>query len=262
MKRLVIISDLHCGHVLGLTHPDFEKKPDVRSKAWPVYKQRRTCWRFIERKAEELQPVDVLLVNGDAIEGKGEKSGGTELLESDRTEQVEMAAAAIELFKAGAVILSHGTPFHVGVDEDWENLVATHKSVNAIDISSHGYLEIEGVLFEHRHFVSRSIIPHGRFTSIARERMWNVLWAERDEYPKADVLIRSHVHYHVFCGESGWLAMTTPSLQNYGTKFGERKMSGTVDYGFVHFDIGGREDYGWKSHILRFKRPRRHIVKV
>ena len=84
------------------------------------------------------------------------------------------------------------------------------------------------------------------------KRLVNGLWAARGEYPLADVIIRSHVHYHNFCGGSDWLAMTTPALQGYGSKYGARRCTGLVDVGMVHFDIWSKERWEWKAEILRF----------
>ena len=45
--------------------------------------------------------------------------------------------------------------------------------------------------------------------------------------------------------------MTTPGLQGYGSKFGARIMSGTVDIGLVHFDVYGPNQYDWDKHLWR-----------
>ena len=99
-----------------------------------------------------------------------------------------------------------------------------------------------------KHHVGSSQIPHGRHTAVARDRLQNVLWAEHDEQPKANIIIRSHVHYFSFCGGSNWLAMTTPAMQGYGSKFGARRMSAPVDVGLIHFDIDEEGGYQWQAH--------------
>jgi hypothetical protein len=88
MKRVLIMSDLHCGHRVGLTPPDWQYRPGVRSK-WRKIQQ--ACWNWYANEIEEAGPFDVVIVNGDAIDGRGERSGGTELLTTDRHEQVEIA---------------------------------------------------------------------------------------------------------------------------------------------------------------------------
>ena len=257
-KRVVVISDLHCGHVVGLTHPDFNPSYPRGSERFKLAVRRRELYKFYTDRMEKLQPIDILIVNGDAIDGKGPRSGSTELLTTDRDEQVEMAAVAIREAKAGQIYISYGTPYHTGKEEDWEDLVA--KEVKADKIGSHDWLDVNGLILDYRHHVGSSSIPHGRHTAPARERLWNVLWAEWDEYPKSDVLIRSHVHYLSYNGAFGWLVLTTPALQGMGSKYGARRMSGTVDFGLVHFDIRGKGDFSWDYHILKPRRSRQHVI--
>jgi hypothetical protein len=254
-RRVVIMSDCHCGHVVGLTHPDFN--PNYKDKELAqLTRARASYWNFYKDTIAALQPVGVLIVNGDCIDGKGQKSGGTELITSDELEQCRMAEAAIEECHAGAVYLSYGTPYHCGDLRDFEDVIA--KSVKAEKIGSHDWLNVNGLVFDYRHFTSGSIIPHGRHTAIARDRLWSVLWND-EGYPRADVILRSHVHYHDYAGGRGWLAMTTPALQGLGTKFGSRRMSGTIDFGLVSFDVVSKDDFTWRSHILR---PSQHRALV
>jgi len=248
-KRVLVMSDLHCGHRVGLTHPGFDRdtEPEREAIAWNM---RRVIWDWFTSTTDSMGKIDVLIVNGDAVDGKGKASGGTELLTTDRNDQVEMAVAAINYIGAGAVFMSYGTPYHTGKMEDWEDAVA-REAKRVEKIGGEDTIEINGLNINYRHYVGSSSIPHGRHTAVAKEKMWNALWGERGEYPAADVVVRSHVHYHAFCGGAGWLAMTTPSLQGYGTKFGGRRMSGTVDIGMVVFNIDKSGGYSWKPVLLR-----------
>lgn len=250
MTRLVIVSDFHSGHEVGLTHPDFNPTYRHGSVAQKLSDIRTENWKWYAKTVKSLQPINVLLVNGDCIDGKGEKSGGTELLTADRDEQCEIAQANIEACEAEQVFMSYGSNYHTGVSEDFENKIA--KAVKAVKIGGQDWIEIGGVVINYRHHTGSSAIPHGRFTPIAREHLWSLLWAERGEYPRADILIRSHVHYHIFMGGQGWLAMTTPALQGYGSKYGSRRCVGTVDFGLVYFDIE-KGSYRWEARIARRK---------
>ena len=247
-KRVVCISDQHSGHIVGLTPPgwDAEMKHAQLQKA---YSMRRVIWEFYAKTVKELQPIDVMVCNGDLIEGKNERQGGTELICADRLEQADMAAEAILFAKPKTVLVAYGTGYHTGRDEDVE--VAVAKATNALKIGSRDDIDVNGCILNYRHFISGSQVPHGRFTALAREQLWNLLWAERGEYPKANIIVRSHVHYHGFVGGPGWLAMTLPALQGYGSKYGARIMSGLVDIGLVSFDIRGPDDYDWRPHLCR-----------
>jgi len=265
MKRTLIISDTHSGHLVGLTHPGWwveEKDIEAsRTKRNKYANTQRQCWKFYEDGIKKLGPFDVVLMNGDAIDGKGDRSGGTEQITTDREEQAEMAVAAIRpaLSKKTRLVMTYGTAYHTGKDEDWESLVAS--DLGAVKIGSHEWVDVEGVIFDMKHHVASSSVPHGRHTAAARERLWNVLWAERQLQPKADVIVRSHVHYYDFCGGANWLGLTTPALQGMGTKYGGRVCSGTVDFGFLVFECS-KGEYTWTKHIAEIQSQKATAIKL
>ena len=47
------------------------------------------------------------------------------------------------------------------------------------------------------------------------------------------------------------MVIGTPALQGYGSKYGKRICSGTVDFGFIHMDIDEKGRLSWEPHILR-----------
>jgi hypothetical protein len=256
----MVIADLHCGHDVGLTPPDWDKRPgEAYSRADTLYRHRRRLWNTYAKWCKELAP-DILIVNGDAVDGKGEKSGGTEQLTTDRVEQVDMAAACIEETKAKRIVMSYGTSYHSGSLEDWEDLVA--KQVEAEKIGSEDSIYVYGTIINYRHHASRSSIPHGRGTPLSKTRFWNMIWAERGEYPKADILLRSHVHYFAFVGEADWLVVSTPALQGYGSKYGSRRMDGTVDFGIIYIDVNKKGEWAWHHRIRRFKNKHSFALEV
>jgi len=250
-KRVVILSDFHCGHMVGLTPPSWHDIPSETAdeNRRKLSDFRRNAFKIFYKKIKELQPIDVLLVNADCIDGRGDRSGSTELLTSDRDRQCDMASELIKCTKAKNIVMTYGTPYHTGALEDFEDSIA--KEVNANKIGGHEWVNVNGLVFDMKHKVASSGVPHGRCTAIAKEKLWNTLWSEREESPKSDIVIRSHVHYHNFCGSSDWLAMTTPALQGPGSKYGIRQCSGTVDFGFLHFDVNPSGSFSWESHITR-----------
>lgn len=253
MKRIVAISDLHCGHLVGLTPP-----------AWWVSKGRsRTLravqeemWKFYEATLAALQPIDALLVLGDCIDGAGAKSGGTEELTTDHEEQCGMAATCIREAKAKTIVMVHGTPYHVGRGgEAHERQIAIEVGAT---IGGHEWAEAHGVVFDLKHKVGGSQIEHGRHTAIARERLANLLWHDRELAPRANILLRGHVHYHAGAFGPGWVGMTMPALQGPGSKFGVEQCSGLVHFGLLSFDIQPTGDFQWHAHLLpvRSAKPR------
>jgi len=256
-KRVVAIADMHCGHYVGITPPQFQisaaefdddDNPRI-AKHWRKIEQAQDrTWLEYMALVKKLRPVDCLCVVGDCIDGKGYKSGGSEQITSDRDMQCEMASMSIRRWKADKIAMVRGTPYHVGASEAWENEVADR--VGADQISGHNWITVNGVVFDLKHKVSASSVPHGRHTAIARQRLWNLLWAERGIYPKADILLRGHVHYHSFCGGPGWLAVTLPALEGPGSKFGVEQCDGVVDWGVVSFNVYDDGSYTWQDHSV------------
>jgi hypothetical protein len=237
MKRIVIVSDFHCGHKFGLTPPGWwasEQTPDERLKKHKEFQ--RDLWDFYASKIEMLKPIHTLVVNGDAIEGKGEKTGGTELVTSDRFEQIRMAAKAIELAEAKRIRVTYGTGFHTGREEDFEKLLREFVSNEDVKVEGHLFLDVDGCIFDIKHKVARSIIPHGRVTALIRAVLWNGIWSLLGRQPEARFIVRSHVHYYEAWKNARHEAVITPAFQ-YNTIYGIRECEGTVDLGLVYFDV-------------------------
>ena len=244
--RLLAMSDTHCGHELGLTPPKHDPGPRLTPTR---YRMRREIWDWWEPRAKALKP-DVVIFNGDAIDGKGQSSAASELIYTDRNDQVEMATDILKgIGGKPEIYMAYGTAYHTGKGEDWEDRVAAN--VGAIKIGSEDDIDIRGTVFNYKHHLGRSSVPSGRTSAVLKDALWNQIWADRGEYARADVILRSHVHYHTFAGDSDILALTLPALQGYGTKFGGRRMSGVVDVGYIIFDVYGPNEYKWDSHIWR-----------
>ncbi len=260
MKRLVVISDLHCGHRSGLTPPTLHYDPDCldhdRQKFADIQQK---LWAFYTETVKQLMPIDILVVNGDAIDGKGDKSGGTEQLELDLGKQVDIATECIELVKAKKIIIIAGTPYHVGSDSDYERDLAD--KVDACKFGGEEYVDINGLMFNFRHRISRSSIPHGRFTMLGKEQLWKMIASEVYGWPKADVVVRSHAHYYVQSEHLNQLGFITPALQLH-TKYGVRQATGLVDIGLISFDIENKEKYSWERHLLNLASVPPAVVKL
>jgi len=188
-KRLLAIGDFHCGHEVGLTPPQWNPVlgPDDRDHAY-----RETLYNYFSRFVDLLRPIDIVVANGDLIDGRGEKSGGTELLTPNRLHQINMAADILQGINAPSLYITRGTDYHVGNYESFENIIADKLPVQRIgDVIN---LRVNKTLFNFRHHIGGSQTPVGTATALTREMAWNDLWAAREGFPDADVVVRSHVH--------------------------------------------------------------------
>lgn len=262
-KRFLTVGDLHCGHRVGLTPPEF----DYAVEDDRYYRVRRELWNAYADAVDAIQPIDIMLVNGDCCDGKGQKSGATELIRTDMNSQVAMAQSCILYAKPKKIVMTYGTGYHVSPGgEDWEKVLADRLTAQLgyeVTIGAHEWYDINGTVFDCKHKVGSSSVPYGRGTPISKDRFWNLVWAEFDEQPKADVLIRSHTHAAKVDGEPGtYMAYILPALQGQGSKFGGRVCQGTVHFGIMWFDCyeGGGYRPNWK--IIRVLSQRREAVKL
>jgi len=263
-KKIAVLSDFHCGHRVGLTPTGWLPEKDENGEI-PLWAQiNKAHWTWYAREIARNGPYDIIFVNGDLVDGKGKKSGSTELLAPDMEDQADMATKIIRMVpktKNCKIVITRGTPYHVSSSdgEDWENVIAERVGATVTD---HAWIEVEGIVFDLKHHPAGSSgLPHGRHTGVAKDRLWNQILAAEGEQTKADVVIRSHVHYHNFAGGPDWIAMTTPALQGAGSKFGARRCSGKVDFGFITFTVD-KGTFSWKQHIAKLVEQKAPLLKL
>jgi len=247
LKRVLVISDPHHGHRGGLTPPSWQYSKDAEEDARSKYGYLQSVvWEWFKKSIDEIGPVDLLVCNGDSIDGRGERSGSTELITVDRREQCEIAAECINIIERKKLLLIRGTPYHTGNEEDWEDVLAG--MVNATDIGSHEWVDADGVIMDFKHKIGSSAVPYGRLTAPGRDALWNMLWAERGIQPESRVIVRSHVHYFAYGGDANRLWLTTPCLQAW-SKYGTAQCSGTIDIGMILFECD-KGAYTWRPILL------------
>jgi len=256
----VPIADPHCGARSGLTPPKYQWPSiggtDQRNR-WGRF-QKEGWERYLEIVDRIAPPIDVLFMMGDGIDGRGEQSGGRELITPNRNEQVEIAYECLKVWEARKVICITGTAYHTGRLEDFETNLA--KDLGG-ELHSHPFVKVEGVTFDLKHKIGRSGIPHGQGTTIAKERLWNTQWwIDGEGQPLADIVLRAHIHKFHFDGGANWLAMSLPCLQG-ATIYGSREVSGTVDWGLIEFSVDAGE-YEWTKHIVHLKGFKQEVIHV
>jgi len=156
--------------------------------------------------------------------------------------------------------LSHNTPAHTGREEDWEDVIDS--LIEGSAIGSHSWFDINGKIFDVKHKVGSSQIPHGRLTPLAREILWNRQWAGRGEQPRADVLLRAHNHYFEQLDHDDCLGFNMPCLQGFGSKYGSRECSGTIDMGILVFDVYDNGEIKWHKRTIRGKSQVAKVEKL
>ena len=241
--RVLFTGDWHCGHETGLVPPSWQynlnnKKRKIKAKI------QREIWNYFYNSIKEInkeKQIDVIIGNGDMIDGRGYRSGSTELVTVDRLQQADMAIECLNIINADKIYLTYGTPYHTGDAEDFEDYIA--EAFDNAEISDELYVEINGKVIDAKHKVGNTSVPYSKATQISKQLLMSDLRAIKLDTRRVDILTRAHVHKYVEYRDAEHIAFTTPALQ-VGSKFGKRQCDGMIDVGMIVVDIydDGRVD--------------------
>ena len=264
-KRILVMADNHSGHQTGLTPPDYwlpvvaKPKSDSARRANKFAALQREVWRWYTDTIKSLGKIDYVFHLGDNIDGRGEKSGGTELLTMDINRQIEMAAVCLQATGCKDIFMVYGTPYHVAPGySDMEDAIA--KEVKARKIGSREKIRVLNTVFDLRHKVGKSSIPHGQGTLLEKQRLWDLVWEARGIQERANVYLRGHIHDYKGVIDSDYLVLSCPGLE-WSTKYGSREVDGIVSIGLIDFTVD-EEGYTWRSHIASLAEQRVQTIRA
>ncbi len=253
ITTVLVLSDLHVGSAYGLMPEDFKLSTGSICALNQGQKYLMRCW---EHALEQLpNKIDVLVTNGDLIEGQSLKDEGRGLSEIDPGFQVR---AAVQLLKPLAkrckqIWATRGSQYHVGKGGGREEAIADAlgaQSFNGWKATPWLRLEIGGLLFDISH--RQSVTIAYRSMPMEREIRFALEAAARRGERAPDVIVRSHAHFGYACFEDGKrYAISTPSF-----KFMDAYILGSISpnrampwsLGMVLLQILDKEEQG---HRLR-----------
>jgi hypothetical protein len=262
--KIFIASDTHCGHDVGLTTPEFNWKPSERASRaeHKAYEFRVKGWEWFSKEVEKFGPFDEAIWNGDIVDGSGDSSGGTE--DQELPVQVEMAVAVVNFVNSRVNHFNRGTPYHTGkMKTTWEDMVCG--MCKGATIGDEGHYKFNGLSVTAKHKIGNSSSPVSRYTALGSAAIKQLLWAETGQQPKANLIIRSHIHR---CSEVSDPAMNkavwvTPALQGLGSVYGARNVDGLpVHFGFLVLHVEDENNWGIDAHIASLELQKALVYEV
>jgi hypothetical protein len=261
--RVLIAADTHCGHDVGLTPPGFNEIPPERapSYAHKHYRWRTLAWEWWTSTLVKAGPFDVAIWNGDLTDGRGEKSDGQE--DTSLPMQVEMGVEVVKSAGIKENMFTRGTGYHVGTGpQTWEDAICS--AVHGSEIGNEGHYSFKGLQVAAKHFIGSSASPASRYTALSNAQVKQILWAETGQQPKANLIVRSHIHrcYGVSEPERNRAAWTTPALQGLGSVYGTRGIDGLpVHFGFIVLRVASVDDWGIEAYIAPLSLQQASVVE-
>lgn len=214
------MSDLHAGSIYGILPQGFDTYTGAHIEQNAAQQYLWRCWLDFCERAKAFKP-EAIIVNGDVVDGDQHRNKGAELTLVSPDDQVRAAVQALQKLPTAKFYLTQGTPYHVG---DWnaaEESVACEMYATEYQSVGTGrkcrevlWLDIDGVIIEAAHHIAVSTGFY-RLTALDREGQWSAM-SSKDAtkgVPKADLLIRSHVHYFGLAEHASKKIVTTPCWQ-------------------------------------------------
>jgi hypothetical protein len=212
-------------------------------------------WEWSKAQIRAMGPVDILIGNGDLIDGPNTKDHGVELITPDCIEQAQMAIECLELFRPKKTVIVRGTPYHT---EMFESIIANHFGT---DLKMDLTCKINNFVFDVRHHTGGSSTSHTHGGAARKEMMFKILESVIDGGVRPDVLIRSHVHNFMAYEDLLGKVFITPGMQ-LNSAYGKLRCSGLTSIGFLEFIVPDRKEDGiaWHAHLLAKKAIRGPLV--
>lgn len=252
MLRVVAVADLHVGSEVGLSFPD---ETPLHDPGRPARDGLFHSWQSsVEGKHKR---PDVLIVNGDCVEGVNRKGGGLGVWTADPMVQVDQAAELLKMWKAKQTFIVQGSNYHikegnVQVEECLAQKVGaevfpgqSHTKVDRRRRSGkHWYLSLEGVTIHVAHKVGVSRVFHYRTTPLSREMLHsrlNDLLRHQMKEQRVRLVMRAHAHYYLWVEHSGTEGVILPcwkALDDWMLERGALDISPDVGYVSIQISEG------------------------
>jgi hypothetical protein len=181
-----VLNDLHAGSRCGATPAGWGDKTN------PARDFLLDCRDYLGKKWPKL---DLLVLNGDLIDGGQQKSFGTGTWTTDLSEQAEMAeswlAPLLDRLRPQAIIRLIGTSYHEGFNGALKTLDKTFSVAKTDDVMDVQLMD--GVIMNVKHEPEGGVGLYAG-TMQDRELLWASITEPASNLPEAQFIVRAHLH--------------------------------------------------------------------
>ena len=217
IRNILVVSDLHCGSIYGLLPEGFVTADAGGINQNPGQKYLWECWQHLAGEVAKLD-IHAVVVNGDAIDGEQRKSKGDELcvrLHDQPKAAIQCLKVLGDKLKAPKWYFVTGTPYHEVMPE----VEVIAEGLKGVPYTGAGPgrltrrtldLDIDGVVVNFHHGIPGGGGNMYRATAIDKEAMFSALAGKQGKLPKADAVVRSHLHFFAAVQHTDKWAVITP----------------------------------------------------
>lgn len=255
-KRVMVISDLHVGSATAVC----SAKPIISDLGtyYTPNKLQKTFFKAWKDMIKSIEgTVDLLVINGECIDGANVKQVGQQSWTTNIDDMMNDAKKLIEMIPYKKVLILRGSNYHEQVDgTNFEEIMAD-KLRGCVKYRAYGgegktdyfaFVKIYGKVFNFTHHIGFSKSEAYRTTALAREMVG--MHFQHDKLGRADIFVRSHVHYFNHIEFTHTHGCTTPSWKYPDSHLFRGGLAGTTaDIGSVMFTIHPDGKIGFDKYI-------------
>ena len=266
-KSILVASDIHNGSSTAVCS-DSPYVAEIDSVVNPnkLHRALKTAW---DDCIDDLrQKPNLLVINGEPMDGANKKQLGQQSWTTNIEDQMNDFMKLIKPIPYDNILFTRGSGYHVQQEgTNFEEVLANR--LGAARYKAYGgsgatdyyaLVDIYGKQFNFTHHIGFNKWAAYRTTALAREMAGMVF--ERDKMGKADVIVRSHVHYFVHIEFVHTHGVTTPAWKFPDAHLFRGGLAGTTpDIGMVEFIIEPNGEIELVKHIaeLNVKPTVRHF---
>jgi len=232
--RILVVSDLHVGSATAICteHPVIS---DLGTTYNPNSMQRGLLRAWKDMIKDLHGPIDLLVVNGECIDGANVKQVGQQSWTTNLEDQMLDAKKLIEMIPYKKVLLLRGSNYHDQVDGTNLEEVMASKLRNVQKYKAYG---------------GQGATDYFAFVEIHGKKGMHF---QHDTLGRSDVAIRSHAHYFVHVEFANTHGVVTPAWKFPDGFLFKGGLAGTIpDIGAVEFRI-------YEDGVIEFQK---YIAKI
>lgn len=245
-KRVLVIGDTHIGADVGLSTEEIVLSSRNRISANEV--QLALLKEFYDM-IDEVGTVDILVLNGDLVEGTNYYSEGVGSLTTCMDTQAKVAYELLSQIKCRRIVGCSGTGYHVKKNPNLDRRII--EDLGGVCMDEVG-LNIGQTRFYANHRTSvRMNQWEARPQSVAKD----ILMAELNamDFGRFDIICKSHAHYYIGLDNGNSVGFVCPCFKGRD-EFAKRSVNPFAfnpAIGYLMFDIGDNGNFTWSRSVKR-----------
>lgn len=249
-KRVLIVGDLHSGSKVSPVCNDPQTSEDSNGafcRPTPIQEYLNTEWYNM---IDNVGKIDILVGNGDLIEGANVKEEGAGCWTTDLDDQAYCAASLLSDIKYDKIMITSGSPYHTKNNPIGDKMVAG--KLRRSTFGNEASLDVNGCLIYVNHNTGGSKgSNHMKVASLSRELMFAEL--NSDAFPKYKMVIKSHLHTYVSIDFGSYIGILCPGWKGRDkySKMSSTPLSFVPWIGYIIIDVENDGTFTWDKWVRK-----------